>query len=410
MPELVCRGCGATNLMPLVDLGMQPLSNAYVTADNLENAEVFYPLKPQVCAACFFVQLSVFQPPEQIFTDYAYLSSFSTTWLAHCRDHVNQASQRLGLSSRSFVVEVASNDGYLLREFVEKDIRVLGIEPAANVADIAREAGVPTISTFFGANSARSIMQEYGPADMMIANNVLAHVPNIHDFIEGFRILLARDGCATFEFPHLAPLIDGNQFDTIYHEHFSYLSLLAVEPIFRAHALRIVDIDTLETHGGSLRLWVTHDDSQIVSTASVQSLRNYEMQREMHKMETYLGFSNRTREAKNELLMFLMRAVERGERVAAYGAAAKGNTLLNYCGVRSDLVSFVVDRNPLKVGTYLPGSRIEISAIERLFYERPNYVLILPWNLKTEIISQISEIRAWGGRFLVAIPGLSVIS
>lgn len=409
MTSLICRGCGAAVSESLVDLGVQPLSNAYVSTAMSDAAETFYPLHPMVCERCFFVQLGVFESPEKIFGDYAYFSSYSTSWLEHCAAHVARSVDRLALGDGSLVVEVASNDGYLLRSFVERGVPVLGVEPAANVADEARRNGVRTRTAFFGADEASRIAAEHGRADMMLANNVLAHVPDIHDFVEGFRRLLAAGGLATFEFPHLVPLLEHTQFDTIYHEHFSYLSLLALEPVFAAHDLRVVDVDRLATHGGSLRLWVAHAGSQHVPADAVAALRALERDRGLDRLETYRAFAARVRKVKRDLLGFLIGAAERGESVVGYGAAAKGNTLLNYSGVRSDLVAFVVDRNPHKQGMLLPGVRLPIEPVERLRAARPDYVLILPWNLTAEITGQMADVRSWGGRFVVAVPELTII-
>jgi SAM-dependent methyltransferase len=406
---LTCRGCGAVVTTSLVDLGVQPLSNAYVSRERSDAAEAFYPLHPMVCERCHFVQLGVFEAPEAIFTDYAYFSSYSTSWLEHCRRHVDAASARLGLDERSFVVEVASNDGYLLKRFVERGVPVLGVEPADNVAQEARRNGVLTRTAFFGADEADRIAAEYGRADMMVANNVLAHVPDIHDFVEGFARLLAPDGVATFEFPHLLPLLEQTQFDTIYHEHFSYLSLLAVEPVFAAHGLDVVDVDRIPTHGGSLRLWVARRGAARAVTGAVAGLRALEREHRLDDMATYASFAPRVKKIKHDLLRFLIDGAERGARVVAYGAAAKGNTLLNYCGIRSDLVEFVVDRNPHKQGCLLPGSRLAVEDVERLRETRPDYVLILPWNLTAEITEQMADVRGWGGRFVTAVPELTVV-
>jgi SAM-dependent methyltransferase len=406
---MICRGCGAPVTQSLVDLGVQPLSNAYVAPERAEDAELFYPLHPRVCERCWFVQIGVFEKPERIFGDYAYFSSYSTSWLDHSRAHVENAAARLGLGAESFVVEVASNDGYLLKWFVERGVPVLGVEPAANVAEQARRNGVPTRSAFFGAAEADRIVAERGRANLMIANNVLAHVPDIHDFVEGFRRLLAPDGVATFEFPHLVPLLEQTQFDTIYHEHFSYLSLLAAEPVFASHGLAVVDVDRLETHGGSLRLWVAHARGPHAPAPSVAALRDLEREHGLADLNTYRAFASRVHTIKNELLQFLIGAANRSETVVAYGAAAKGNTLLNYCGIKSDLLRFAVDRNPHKQGTFLPGSRLRVEAVERLRDVRPDYVLILPWNLTREVVEQMEDVRSWGGRFVVAIPRLTVI-
>jgi SAM-dependent methyltransferase len=408
VPGLICRGCGAAVRESLVDLGVQPLSNAYVPCAMADAPEAFYPLHPMVCERCFFVQLGVFATPESIFGDYAYFSSYSTSWLEHCAAHAASSVERLALDDRSLVVEIASNDGYLLRSFVERGIPVLGVEPAANVADEARRNGVRTRTAFFGADEASRIAAEHGRADMMLANNVLAHVPDIHDFVEGFRRVLAADGVATFEFPHLLPLLEQTQFDTIYHEHFSYLSLLALEPVFAAHDLVVIDVDRIPTHGGSLRLWVAHVGSKHRPDAAVDDLRRLERDGGLAELTTYRSFASRVRAIKNDLLRFLIDAAERGKRVAAYGAAAKGNTLLNYCGIRGDLVEFVVDRNPHKQGHLLPGSRLPVEPVERLTERRPDYVLVLPWNLTAEIVEQMAVVRAWGGRFVIAVPRLTV--
>jgi SAM-dependent methyltransferase len=405
---LTCRGCGAVVGESLVDLGVQPLSNAYVPRAAADAPEAFFPLHPMVCERCFFVQLGVFETPEKIFGDYAYFSSYSTSWLRHCAAHAASSVERLALDERSLVVEIASNDGYLLRSFVAHGIPVLGVEPAANVADEARRNGVRTRTAFFGAKEASRIAAEHGRADLMLANNVLAHVPDIHDFVEGFRRLLADDGVATFEFPHLLPLLEQTQFDTIYHEHFSYLSLLALEPVFGAHELTVVDVDRIPTHGGSLRLWVAHSAARRAAAPAVEELRRLERAGGLAEIATYRTFAPRVRAIKRELLRFLVDAAERGERVAAYGAAAKGNTLLNYCGVSSDLVEYVVDRNPHKQGHLLPGSRVAVEPVETLLARRPDYVLILPWNLTAEIVDQMSAVRDWGGRFVTAIPRLTV--
>ncbi len=393
----------------LVDLGMQPLANAYIAPEHAASAETFYPLHPMVCGRCYFVQLGVFETPERIFGDYAYFSSFSTSWLEHSRAHVERAIGRLGLGARSFVVEVGSNDGYLLKAFVERDIPVLGVEPAANVAEEARRNGVPTRTAFFGAAEADRIVAEHGRAAMMIANNVLAHVPDIHDFVEGFRRVLAPEGIATFEFPHLLQLLEQTEFDTIYHEHFSYLSLLAVEPVFAAHGLRVVDAERIPTHGGSLRLWVGHAGAARAPAPAVEALRALEREGGLADLRTYAAFAPRVHAIKNELLRFLIDAAANGKRVVGYGAAAKGNTLLNYCGIRSDLVPFVVDRNPHKQGCLLPGSRLPVEAVERLREARPDYVLVLPWNLTAEITAQMAFVRGWGGRFVTAVPHLAVL-
>ncbi len=404
-----CRFCGAPLTQTVVDLGMSPLANAYLEPGQLARGETFYPLHARVCEDCFLVQLERFEQPEVIFGDYAYFSSYSDSWLKHAEEYVRMATRRFGLREESLVVELASNDGYLLQYFVEERIPVLGVEPAANVAAAAEEKGIPTRVRFFGEAMARDLAEEGLHADLIIGNNVLAHVPELNDFVTGMKHLLKPRGVITMEFPHLVRLIEGNQFDTIYHEHFSYYSFLTVERIFAAHGLTLFDVDELPTHGGSLRIYGRHeeDDSRPVEER-VRALRARELDGGYDTLAPYVAFGERVYETKRKLLSFLVGAKNEGKSVVGYGAAAKGNTLLNYCGVRTDFLDYVVDRSPHKQDRYLPGTRIPIVAPERIDETRPDYVLILPWNLKDEIIGQMEHIRDWGGKFVVPIPEVRV--
>jgi 2-polyprenyl-3-methyl-5-hydroxy-6-metoxy-1,4-benzoquinol methylase len=400
-----CRSCGTRLEHTFVDLGMSPLANAYLTADRLDQGETFYPLHAYVCGACLLVQLDMFQTPEQIFGDYAYFSSYSDTWLRHARAYVELVTKRFALDSGSFVVEVASNDGYLLQYFASPGVPVLGIEPAANVARAATERGIPTLVRFFGRETAEALAGEGKHADLLIGNNVLAHVPDLNDFVAGIRLLLRPDGVFTLEFPHLLRLIAENQFDTIYHEHFSYFSLLAAERVFAAHGLRVFDVEELPTHGGSLRVYGCRAESGAHGVADrLPALREREKQAGLARIETYVAFGERAGELKRRLLTFLIEARGAGRRVVGYGAAAKGNTLLNYCGIRGDFVDFVVDRSPHKQGRFLPGTHLPIHPPERVRETRPDYLLILPWNLREEVMEQMAWIREWGGQFVVPIP------
>jgi len=407
MPTLhSCRFCSAPLHEVFADLGMSPLSNAFVPAERANEMEMFFPLTAYVCTECFLVQVPEFEAPDRIFSDtYAYFSSFSDTWLAHVRRYVDEMIDRYEIGSSSQVVEIASNDGYLLQYFVARSVSVLGIEPAANCARAAEERGVRTITAFFNSQTAQSIA-----ADLLLGNNVLAHVPDLNDFVEGLRIALKPQGVITMEFPHLLHLIEENQFDTIYHEHFSYFSFMTVQRIFAAHGLTIHDVEQLPTHGGSLRIHAQRTDSgtQAVS-ANVANLLDVERNAGIDRIETYRRFAAAAQKVKRDLLRFLIDAKEAGKRVAAYGAPAKGNTLLNYCGIRTDLLPFTVDRSPHKQGTLLPGTRIPVHAPDDLIGARPDYVLILPWNIKDEITQQMSCVREWGGRFVVPIPRLQVL-
>jgi SAM-dependent methyltransferase len=388
-----------------VDLGMSPLCESYLTVDQLNQMEPFYPLHVKVCENCYLVQLEEYVSPEHIFTEYAYFSSYSDSWLKHSSNYVDMISQRLRLGAQSLAVELASNDGYLLQYFLPKGIPVLGVEPAANVAQAAEKRGVPTLVEFFGCQTAREMVANGQAADLVIGNNVLAQVPDLNDFVGGIRILLKAGGVATLEFPHLVRLMEENQYDTIYHEHFSYFSLLAVEKIFAAHGLVPFDVDEIRTHGGSIRIYLRHiEDSSKPVTQAVSNLRKHEITAGLDRIETYATFAEQVAESKRALLELLIKLRRQGKCVAGYGAPGKGNTLLNYCGVRTDFLEFTVDRNPYKHGRFLPGTHIPIHPVERIRERRPDYILILPWNLKEEIAAQLSYTREWGAKFIVPIP------
>jgi SAM-dependent methyltransferase len=400
-----CRFCGATLRHTVVDLGMSPLCESYVSADRLNALEPFYPLHVWVCDACYLVQLEEYVSREEIFSDYAYFSSYSDSWLDHCRRYVDQMIVQLSLTPQSRVVEVASNDGYLLQYFVARGIPVLGVEPAANVATVAVEHGVPTLVQFFGRATARGMASTGQRADLLLGNNVLAQVHDLNDFVGGLKIGLAPGGTITIEFPHLERLVADNQFDTIYHEHFSYFSLYAAERIFAAHALTLFDVEELPTHGGSLRIYARHrEESGRPLTPRLLALRERELAAGTNTLAYYASFEERVRETKRKLLDFLIGAKREGKRIVGYGAPGKGNTLLNYCGIRTDFVDFTVDRSPHKQGKFLPGTHIPIHHPDRLREARPDYVLVLPWNLKDEIMEQLAYIREWGGRFVIPIP------
>jgi len=410
MRESSCRFCGVTLRDTFVDLGMSPLCESYVPADALNHMEPFYPLHVWVCRECLLVQLDEYVTPEHIFTEYAYFSSFSTAWLKHAEDYTALATRRLDLGPQSFVVELASNDGYLLQYFVRAGIPCLGIEPAANVVKAAKERGVDSLVRFFGREVGAELAAEGRAADLVIGNNVLAQVPDLNSFVAGIAALLKPTGTATLEFPHLQQLVDGNQFDTIYHEHFSYFSLLATERIFAAHGLVVYDVDELWTHGGSLRVWArpAADATRPVSER-VLALRAREDRLGYGRLETYLRFEDQVRETKRKLLELLIDAKRAGKRIAGYGAPGKGNTLLNYCGVRGDFLDFTVDRNPYKQGKFLPGTHVPILAPSKIDEAKPDYILILPWNFKDEIMAQLAHVRAWGAKFIVPIPEATVI-
>jgi SAM-dependent methyltransferase len=402
----ICRSCATPLRESFVDLGMSPLSNAYVAAKDVLAPEIFYPLHAFVCHECFLVQLHEMQTPERIFADdYAYFSSYSQSWLAHCRAFAEAATKRFALSETSRVVEIASNDGYLLQYFKAAGIGVQGVEPAKNCAAEAEQRGIPTLVAFFGSALAKTLES----ADLVVGNNVLAHVPDLNDFVAGLATLVAPAGAISLEFPHLGKLIDGNQFDTIYHEHFSYLSLYAVERVFARHGLRVFDVDELPTHGGSLRVYSCRVAAPHDEHARVAALRAREKQAGLADLATYRGFARRVIDTKCALLDFLIRARESGKRVVGYGAPAKGNTLLVYCGVRADLLEYTVDISPHKQGKLLPGSRIPIRAPDDIARDKPDYVLILPWNLRDEITQKMAHVRGWGGRFVVPIPRVEVL-
>ena len=410
MTDPSCRFCGQPLRLSFADLGMSPLANSYVEPEDAQKGERFFPLHAYLCEGCFLVQLPEMESPEAIFSEYAYFSSYSDSWLRHAREYAHAMIERFGLGPFSRVVEIASNDGYLLRWFQERRIPVLGIEPAANVAAAAEAIGIPSLVRFFGAELAREIAAEGKRADLLVGNNVLAHVPGLNDVVAGLQILLAPSGVLTLEFPHLLRLMDEGQFDTIYHEHFSYFSFTTVRKVFAAHGLTLFDVEELPTHGGSLRIYARHDaDTSKPVGDRVGDLLAREEAAGLGRAETYLSFSERVRRLKRDLLRFLLDAREQGKSVVGYGAPAKGNTLLNYCGIRTDFLDYTVDRSPHKQGRFLPGTRIPIHAPERIFETRPDYVLILPWNLKEEIAEQIAGIREWGGRCVVAVPEVRIL-
>jgi len=407
---VACRLCGGVSLQSFVDLGTSPLANAFVDPAGLDAQEAHYPLHAHVCRDCLLVQLPPIEAPEVIFSHYLYFSSVSSSWLAHSRAFAERMISDLRLGERSRVVEVGSNDGYLLRFFREHDVPILGIDPAANVAEAATSQGVETLVRFFGSEVARELKESGRTADLLIGNNVLAHVPDLHDFLAGLKIVLKPEGTLSLEFPHLLCLLRENQFDTIYHEHFSYFSLQVVERALREHGLVVADVEQLPTHGGSLRVLARHAELRGVEpTDRLLALRNLETEARLDRLEAYEGFEDRARAVKRLLVEFLTEARREGKSVLGYGAPAKGNTLLNYCGVRPELMPFTVDRSPHKQGFRLPGSRIPIRAPEAIRERKPDYLLILPWNLKGEIMEQMSSIRSWGGKFVVSIPTLEVL-
>ena len=409
-PSFACRFCSASLKTTFVDLGMSPLCQTHIRPDQLHEMEPFFPLHAYVCDQCFLVQLQEFVTPDAIFTEYAYFSSYSTSWVEHARRYAHAMIDRLKLGTTSKVMEIASNDGYLLQHFVARGVPVLGIEPAANVAKVAIERGVPSTVCFFGRKTAHEIAGEHGRPDLLLGNNVLAHVPDINDFVGGMKILLGPRGVITMEFPHLQRLIAENQFDTIYHEHFSYLSFAVVERIFAHHGITLFDVDELPTHGGSLRIYGRHaENTELAVTERVNALRQREIDDGFLTLERYRGFDEQVKRTKRKLLSFLIDARQRGKKVVGYGAPGKGNTLLNYCGIRSDFLDFTTDANPYKQGKFTPGTRIPIVAPEMIRAARPDYVLILPWNLRDEITQQAAYIREWGGQFVVPIPEVRVL-
>jgi SAM-dependent methyltransferase len=403
-----CRFCAAPVTQVVCDLGMSPLCESFLTAEQCNQMEPFYPLRADVCERCWLVQLESYVNPEAVFTEYAYFSSYSDSWVRHAERYAKSAADRLGLGPASLVVELASNDGYLLQHFVALGVPVLGIEPAVNVAAAAEQRGVPTLTRFFGVELARELAAEGRQADLIAANNVLAQVPDLNDFVAGIRLLLAPGGVVTVEFPHLARLIDGNQFDTIYHEHFSYFSFGTAQQIFARHKITLFDVEELASHGGSLRIWGRHEDADGPPPSErVEALLAREVAAGLRTPQAYQGFGERTAETKRRLLEFLIAAKREGASVAGYGAPGKGNTLLNYCGIRTDLLDYTVDRNPYKHGRFTPGTHIPIYPPSRLADTRPDYILILPWNLKDEIMTQLTDLD-WDPRFVVPIPEVAV--
>jgi SAM-dependent methyltransferase len=411
MDSGTCRFCGTALQHVFLDLGMSPMANSYLKPYQLNQMEPFYPLRAYVCDQCLLVQLDQFETPDQIFSDYAYFSSYSEIFLQHAKAYVDMVVDRFNLGSQSFVVEIASNDGYLLKNFVARGIAVLGIEPAKNVAEVAIEKGVATLVKFFGTQTARELATCGKQPDLIIGNNVLAHVPDLNDFVQGLKILLGPRSVVTMEFPHLMRLMADNQFDTIYHEHFSYFSLTTVEKIFAKHGLMLFDVEEIPTHGGSLRIYACHqEDPSKPATTRLAELKKREEDQGYLRLERYLSFSEGVAETKRALLLFLIEAKRNKKSVVAYGAAAKASTLLNYCGVRTDFVDYVVDRSPHKQGHFLPGVHIPIYGPEQIRMTRPDYVLITPWNLRDEIMQQMAFIRDWGGEFVVPIPSVRVYS
>lgn len=407
----VCRFCGTLLQRTFVDLGMSPLCESFLNADQLNGMEPFYPLHTYVCEKCFLVQLEEYVSPEEIFTEYAYFSSYADSWLEHVRNYTDLMIDRFGLGGHSSVVELASNDGYLLQYFVKKGIPVLGVEPAANVAKVAIERGIPTLVEFFGSQCARRLVEEGAGADLIIGNNVLAQVPDLNDFVEGIKIFLKPTGTVTIEFPHLSRLVEQNQFDTIYHEHFSYFSFFSAEKIFASHGLRLFDVDELPTHGGSIRIYACHQDDDTKSEGgNVKRLKEFEKEEGVTSLAYYESFGSQVKETKRKILSFLIDVKQKGQTIAGYGAPGKGNTLLNYCGIRTDFLDYVVDRNPYKHGKYTPGTHIPIYHPDKMRETRPDYVMILPWNLKNEVMGQLSYIRSWGGKFIVPIPEVTIYS
>lgn len=411
MSNIACRFCNTSLKHIFADLGTSPISNEYISQDDLLKMEPFYSLCAYVCEECFLVQLPEIETTKDIFDEnYAYFSSYSDSWLKHANEYVQMMINRFDMDNNSFVVELASNDGYLLQYFKEKNVKVLGIEPCKNVADAAEEKGITSIVEFFGVQLAQQLANENKQADLIVGNNVLAHVPDINDFVGGMKILLKERGIITIEFPHLMRLIEFKQFDTIYHEHYSYLSLVTVDKIFKHHELCIFDVEELSTHGGSLRIFAKHtnDESKVI-TNRVKEIHLQEEKSKLLDIHTYEEFQQELNTVKYELLKFLINCKENGKKVVGYGAPAKGNTLLNYCGVRPDLLAYTVDRSPHKQGKLLPGTRIPIYSPEKILESKADYVLILPWNLTNEIVEQMAEIKSWGGKFVVPIPSVKIL-
>jgi len=405
-----CRSCGATLERVVCDLGLSPISNAFIKRKDARDGEMYYPLKACVCEACWLVQLEISPDSSAHFhEDYVYFSSLSSGWVDHARRYVTAMTQRFCLGSASRVIEVASNDGYLLQFFAKAGVPALGVEPTANTAAAARLKGVETRELFFGRDTAAQLAEDGWMVDLLLGNNVLAHVPDINDFVGGMPLVLKPQGVVTLEFPHLLNLLAQNQFDTIYHEHYSYLSLVALDPIFARAGLRVFDVEELPTHGGSLRVYLCLDPANHTTAANVDAMRAREVEAGLTSSERYDDFAEAVSATKRALLRFLLDAREAGKTVGAYGAAAKGNTLLNFCGVRPDMVAFVADKNPTKQGRLLPGSRIPVVDPAEILFRKPDYLLILPWNIKAEVMAQMHDIRSWGGQFVVPIPTLEIV-
>jgi SAM-dependent methyltransferase len=409
MTAAVCRLCRAELTETFVDLGMSPLCESYLRADQLDARESFYPLHVRICASCLLVQLPAYVPGEEIFSDYAYFSSYSTSWVAHAKRYADTMIDQLGLGPDSLVTEVASNDGYLLQHFAARGIPVLGVEPAANIAKVAREKGIRTESRFLGAQTGAELAAQYGRADLVAGNNVYAHVPDLVGFTAGLAALVKPGGLVTLEFPHLARLIERRQYDTIYHEHYQYLSLLTAQRALATSDLTVVDVEELATHGGSLRVYARHAAAAGEPSANVKALLDAEAEAGLHTLDGHRGFAEAVFTIKRDLLGFLLSARAEGKRVVGYGAPGKGNTLLNHCGIRSDLLQYTVDRSPHKQGMFLPGTHIPIHSPDRIAADRPDYILVLPWNLRTEISAQLAYVRDWGGRLVFPIPALELV-
>lgn len=404
-----CRFCGTPLEHEFVDLGMSPLSNSYLREEQLNKMESFYPLQAYVCQNCFLVQLKEFESPKEIFEDYAYFSSYSNSWLKHARDYTKMMIERFDYTEQNFVTEIASNDGYLLKNFVANNIPMLGIDPAENVAKVAEKSGVPTLVRFFGKELAQELKNKGKGSDLIIANNVLAQAPDLNDFVAGMKVLLKPRGVITVEFPHLQQLIENKQFDTIYHEHFSYFSFTTVKKIFAHHGLTLFDVDELSTHGGSLRIYAKHaHDSTKKITHNVVDLTKREQEAGYEDLNVYLKFHTEVEQTKRQILDFLIKLKENGKSIVGYGAPAKGNTLLNYCGIGTDFIDYTVDRSPHKQGCYLPGTHIPVYSPDKIFDTKPDYIFILPWNIKEEIMQQISWVRQWNCKFVTAIPEVAI--
>ncbi|MFI7057146.1 methyltransferase domain-containing protein [Streptosporangium canum] len=404
-----CRLCGSTSLASVVDLGATPPCERFLTAEQLDEPEVTYPLHLKVCTGCWLAQIPPLITPEDTFTEYAYFSSYSTSWVEHAREYVDGAVERLGLDEGSFVVEVASNDGYLLQHVVERGIRCLGVEPSKNVGEAARERGVPTVTAFLGPETGAAVRAEHGPADLVAANNVYAHIPDVIGFTKGLRALVADDGWVSIEVQHLLTLMEHNQYDTIYHEHFQYYTVASAQRALASGGLSLVDVELLPTHGGSIRLWARPQEVAGEPGERVDQVLAAEKAAGLHELAGYTEFAARVAGVRRDLLRFLVEAAEQGRTVVGYGAPGKGNTLLNHCGVRADLLQYTVDRNPYKHGRFTPGARIPILPPERIAEDRPDYVLVLPWNLREELTAQLSFVHAWGGRLVFPIPRLEIV-